>query len=178
VSGYKALLLCGGALVFALLATYTAKPGAAPPGGPVLIAAKTGAVPDGGPQLIAIDEATGRVYGRWPLPDGVFAIEFIHSVNNTPVRETFQVREGRIYPVALRFYGFGAGMPSDLEPGQCLERDGDAMVITGFTRSFGELNYIVGTVSDHLLYINDEAVSLRDRCGKNAHLRIKAEGPR
>jgi hypothetical protein len=163
VSGYKALLLCGGALLFALLATHTAKPGAASTGEPLLVAA---------------DEATGRVYGRWPLPpapDGGFAIEFIHSVNNTPVTETFQARGGRIYPVALRFYGFGAGMPSDLEPGQHLERDGDALVLTGFTRSFGELNYIVGTVSDHLLYINDEAISLRDLCGRNAHLRIKAQ---
>jgi hypothetical protein len=175
VNGPKALLLCGGALLFALLATHTAKPGAVPPGGPLLVAAKTGAVPSGEAQLIALDETTGRVYGRWPLPDGGFAIEFVHSVNNTPVKETFQAREGRIYPAALRFYGFGAGMPDELEPGQHLDRDGDAMVLTGFNRSFRELNYIVGTVSDHLLYINDEAISLRDLCGRNAHLRIKAQ---
>lgn len=57
--------------------------------------------------------------------------------------------------------------------------DGDALVITGFTQSFKELNYIVGTVSDHILYIHredrekSERISLRDRCGKNAHIVIR-----
>jgi hypothetical protein len=30
----------------------------------------------------------------------------------------------------------------------------------------------VGTVSDHILYIGDEQISLRDRCGRNAHITV------
>ena len=76
---------------------------------------------------------------------------------------------------AVRFYSFGAGMQTELEEGQQLSRDGDAFVITGLDRIFTELHYIVGTVSDHLLLINGERISLRDMCGRNAHvtLRIK-----
>ena len=66
-----------------------------------------------------------------------------------------------------------AGVLSDLNEGQTLTRDGDAMVISGLNTSFKELNYIVGTVSDHLLYINGRTISLRDLCGKNAHITIR-----
>jgi hypothetical protein len=119
------------------------------------------------------DADTGRRYGRRPLAaDGVFAIEFVHSVNNSPVREIFRAEGNGIRPVAARFYSFGAGMQSDLEAGQVLSRDGDAMVISGPDRCYNELNYIVGTVSDHLLIISDETVSLRDLCGRNAHIII------
>jgi hypothetical protein len=124
--------------------------------------------------LEILDTVSGKVYGSRPIDDGAeFAIEFIHSVNQSPVRETFKVEGGQIQPVSVRFYSFGAGMQSDLEEGQIMSKDGDAMIITGFNRNFAELNYTVGTVSDHLLIVNGETVSLRDLCGKNAHIRIR-----
>jgi hypothetical protein len=64
-------------------------------------------------------------------------------------------------------------MQSDLEEGQTLIQDGDAMIISGFRVSSKELNYIIGTVSDHLLFINGETISLRELCGKNAHINIR-----
>jgi hypothetical protein len=66
-------------------------------------------------------------------------------------------------------------MQTSLEEGQKLTRDGEFLVITGFRESYKELNYIVGTVSDHLLYINNEEISLRDRCGRNAHISIRVK---
>jgi hypothetical protein len=105
---------------------------------------------------------------------GEFAIEFIHSVNQSPVRETFRLEGRAIQPVSVRFYSFGAGMQADLEEGQIMERDGDALVITGFSRAFAELNYIVGTVSDHLLMIGGETISLRELCGRNAHITLRS----
>jgi hypothetical protein len=123
--------------------------------------------------LVIRDSVSGRVYGQWRLEEtGSFAIEFIHSVNQSPVRESFGTEGGRIRPLAVRFFSFGAGMQSDLGEGQTMSRDGDAVVITGFTNSFEALNYIVGTVSDHLLIINGEPISLRELCGKNAHITI------
>ena len=79
-----------------------------------------------------------------------------------------------IRPVSVRFYSFGAGMKTDWEEGQTMERDGDALIISGFDRTFTELNYIVGTVSDHLLMIGGETISLRDRYGKNAHITLRS----
>ena len=122
----------------------------------------------------ARDAETGKVYGRWPLEEGgEFAIEFVHSVNQSPVREFFRAESGMIRPAAVRFYSFGAGMQSDLDGGLAMGRDGDAMVISGFKASFKELNYIVGTVSDHLLFIDGKTISLRQLCGKNAHVNIR-----
>jgi len=126
--------------------------------------------------LVIKDQDSGKVYGKWPLEEGdEFSIEFVHSVNKTPVRDFFKNEGGMIHPFATRFYSLGAGMQSVLEEGQTLSRDGDALVITGFTVSFKELYYIVGTVSDHLLEINGETVSLRDLCGRNAHIALCIE---
>jgi len=120
------------------------------------------------------DTASGKMYLRLPLDDGFeFSIEFIHSVNQSPVRETFKADCGMIRPVSVRFYSFGAGMPVGSEAGQIIDRDGDALVISGFDQSFSQLNYIVGTVSDHLLYIDGEKISMTDLCGKNAHITIR-----
>ena len=127
-------------------------------------------------RLVIKNAGSGKVYGKWFLEEKEeFAIEFIHSVNQSPVREFFRAENGLIRSVSVRFYSFGAGMQSDLEEGQTLGRDGDAMVISGLKTSFKALNYIVGTVSDHLLIIRNEAISLRDLCGRNAHISICLE---
>jgi hypothetical protein len=120
------------------------------------------------------DAESNKLYRRFPLSDGGgFAVEFVHSVNQSPVREIFVAADGEIRPLAVRFFSFGAGMQSDLEPGMTMSRDGDALVITVPPgRGSRELRYIVGTVSDHLLLIGGETVSLRELCGKNAHIVI------
>jgi hypothetical protein len=125
------------------------------------------------PGLVIRDSDSGKVYGSWAAEEGSeFAVEFIHSVHLSPVRDTFRIEGGWIRPVETRFYSFGAGMQTDLEEGQRLSREGDAMIITGFTSSFKELQFIVGTVSDHILFIKNERISLRDLCGRNAHITI------
>ena len=126
--------------------------------------------------LVIRNSESGRLYGKWPLNETKeFAIEFTHSVHQSPVRETFRVENKRIYLVSVRFSSFGAGMQSDLEEGQTMVRDGDAMVITGFSVSFQALNYIVGTLWDHLLFVNDESISLKELCGRNAQITIKVK---
>jgi hypothetical protein len=127
--------------------------------------------------LIIANAESGKVYGRWPVEEGTeFAIEFIHSVNQSPVRDVFEVRGRRIWPVATVFSSFGAGMQSELGEGEKLIRDEDGtMRIVGFTRSFKSLAYIVGTVSDHILYIGDVEISLRDQCGRNAHITVRVK---
>ena len=131
--------------------------------------------PDPGKRILEIKDAvSGNVYGRWALEEtGEFAIEFIHSVNQSPVHESFGVEGGLIRPLAVRFSSFGAGMQSDLEEGMSFAHDGDTMILTGFNSSFRELSYIVGTVSDHLLLVNGETISLRELCGRNANITIQ-----
>jgi len=121
---------------------------------------------------------SGRLYGRVPLDDsGGFALEFTHSVNQSPVREIFRAENGRLFLESVRFYSFGAGMQSDLGEGQTLSRDGDAMIISGFTLSLAELNLITGIVADHFLLINNEVISLQELAGisgtESAHITIR-----
>ena len=129
-----------------------------------------------GGMLVIRDADSGAVYGKWALDEpGEFAIEFMHSVNQSPVRESFRTEDGLIRPVSVRFSSFGAGMRSDLEEGQILTQNGDYLFISGFTVSFKELFYIIRTVSDHLLLINDYTISLRELCGKTTHIAIRVE---
>jgi hypothetical protein len=124
--------------------------------------------------LILSNSDSGKIYGRWPLAEAEeFAIEFIHSVNQSTVRETFKIDGSMIYPCEVRFFSFGAGMQSDLEQGQTMSRDKDALVISGNYAPHTELNYIVGTVSDHSLLIKDQVISLRELCGRNAHISLR-----
>jgi hypothetical protein len=134
---------------------------------------------DGYSTVEIVNRESGKIYGRRLLKDGdEFAVEFVHSVNNSPVREIFTAADGKIQSKAVRFYSFGAGMQTDLEDGQEMIRDGDALIITGYKNIHTELNYIVGTVSDHLLLINGEQISLRKLCGKNAHVTLRIKGER
>jgi hypothetical protein len=128
------------------------------------------------PRLVIAETDSGHIFWKKNIHSGdEFAVEFIHSVNQTPVRDTFRVEGLLIKPVSTLFYNFGAGMQSDLQDGQQMTRRGDALVISGFTQSFNELNFIVGTVSDHIFLFGDEEISLRDLCGRNAHLTFRVE---
>ncbi|MDR2534958.1 MAG: DUF1850 domain-containing protein [Treponema sp.] len=127
-------------------------------------------------RLSITDQDSHKRYIQWTVKDeDIFAIEFIHSVNNSPVKETFMITGPEIRPIASRFSAVGAGIQTELEEPQVLIRDGEFLVITGFSNSYKELNYIVGTVSDHILYIHNQVISLRDLCGKNAHITIRVK---
>ncbi|GAB7140582.1 hypothetical protein RsTz2092_05320 [Deferribacterales bacterium RsTz2092] len=125
-------------------------------------------------RLVLTNADTGEEYAHWAYSDGMeFSVEFIHSVHRSPVRDTFQVRGCKLYPIATTFTSYGAGMQTELNEGEELRYNKDGtMTIIGFKNSFKRLNYIVGTVSDHILYIGGQNISLRDLCGRNAHISI------
>jgi hypothetical protein len=98
-------------------------------------------------------------------------------VNNSPVRDTFREENGRLAPVETIFYSFGAGMEigDGNESGLRVTQQGAAMVRSGFTTPLPEINLIVGTVSDHTLYINGKTISLRTLCGRNRHIKLRID---
>lgn len=123
-------------------------------------------------KLVLVNSETGKIYASFAVEEGSeFAVEFIHSVNKSPVRDVFVIKDGEIVADRTIYSAFGAGVQTEIEDGQKLEYDKDGnMVVSGFNIVFPKVKYIVGTVSDHILYIQDEAVSLRDLCGKNSHI--------
>lgn len=120
--------------------------------------------------LVLYDSDTGKRYITEKAEDGLmFSVEFIHSVNQTPVKDTFIIENGEIRAYSTVYRSFGAGVQTALEGNQKMTYDDDGnMVITGFDITYDPLRYIVGTVSDHILTFGGEEISLRDTCGRNA----------
>lgn len=120
--------------------------------------------------LVMYDSDTGKRYITEKADDGLmFSVEFIHSVNQTPVKDTYIVESGEIRAHSTTYRSFGAGVQTALEGNQKMTYDDEGnMVITGYDISYDPLRYIVGTVSDHILTFGGEEISLRNLCGRNA----------
>ena len=125
--------------------------------------------------LVLEDAESGKEYAVFPVSDGDgFSVEFIHSVNKSPVRDIYEIRNGNeIFVVETDYFGFGAGVQTQLNPGEILEYGDDgSMQIKNIDKRLPDLIYIVGTVSDHVLRIAQKEISLRELCGKNSHVRF------
>ena len=122
--------------------------------------------------LVLYDSDTGKTYITEKAEDGLmFSVEFVHSVNQTPVKDTYIIENGEIRAYSTTYRSFGAGVQTALEGNQKMTYDSDGnMIITGFDITYDPLRYIVGTVSDHILTFGGEEISLRDMCGRNARV--------
>ena len=126
-------------------------------------------------ELLLYNSETNEIYRTFPVSEGTeFSVEFIHSVNKSPVKDVFVIRNEEIVVDRTIYSAFGAGVQTEIEEGQKLEYDKDGnMVVSGFNIVFPVVKYIVGTVYDHVLCIQGECISLTELCGKNAHVAFK-----
>ena len=85
-------------------------------------------------KLVLKDPTDGTVYASYEMNVGdLFSIQFIHSVNKSSVTDWFEIRDDGIYGIKTVYYGFGAGVPTQLEEGQTLTYGDDgSMIISGF----------------------------------------------
>lgn len=120
--------------------------------------------------LVLYDSDTGARYITEKADEGLmFSVEFVHSVNQTPVKDTYIIENGEICAYSTTYRSFGAGVQTALEGNEKMTYDDEGnMVITGFDITYDPLRYIVGTVSDHILTFKGEEISLRNMCGRNA----------
>lgn len=120
--------------------------------------------------LVLYDSDTGVRYITEKADEGLmFSVEFVHSVNQTPVKDTYIIENGEICAYSTTYRSFGAGVQTALEGNEKMTYDDEGnMVITGFDITYDPLRYIVGTVSDHILTFKGEKISLRNMCGRNA----------
>ena len=128
--------------------------------------------------LVLSDTDTGKIYQKFGTDEVVtFEIEFIHSVNKTPVADIYTIEDETIILSATRYRGFGAGVPTELEGEQVLTYDNEGnMIITGYNLRLDNVHYIVGTVYDHILKINEkETINLTQLCGKNANVTFEVK---
>ena len=105
-----------------------------------------------------------------------FSIGYIHSVNQSPVAEIYEIRDGRIVLVAFEFETFGAGIPTELEPGQTLVHlPGGGMRIEGFDRQMEDLRYLIAHATNLTLYIQGSEVPLNslDEAGQSLRFSVR-----
>ena len=131
------------------------------------------------PYLVMYVDDTNARYITQKAEEGLmFSVEFIHSVNQTPLKDTYIIEDNQIRAYSTTYRSFGAGVQTALEEGQTMTYDENGnMVITGFDITYDPLRYIVGTVSDHILTIDGKEISLRDLCGRNAKVVFEIATP-
>ena len=119
--------------------------------------------------LVLYNADTGERYITEKAEEGMmFSVEFIHSVNKTPVKDTFIIESGEIRAYSTTYRSFGAGVQTALEGNQKMTYDEQGnMIITGYDITYDPLRYCVGTVSDHILTLGGEEISLRNMCGRS-----------
>ena len=124
----------------------------------------------GGMELVLSDKESGQVYASYPVENGdTYAVEFVHSVNKSPVRDVYEIRAGEIWNTQCIYYGFGAGVEEELGEGETLSYgENGEMIISNINKKMDNLVIVVGTISDHTLYLGDETISLRDLCGRSS----------
>lgn len=143
----------------------------------VIIAAILGFSLRSGDYLVLRNGDTDEEFARFRVSEGdEFSVTFIHSVNQYPLTDVYQIRDHKIYVVRTIYNNFGAGVQTEIEEGQKLEiNENGEMVVSGFDMEMPWLSYIVGTVSDHVLTLHGEEISLRELCGKNSKVRFSCE---
>lgn len=127
--------------------------------------------------LVLRNGQTGEVYAKYEVAENdEFSVAFVHSVNKRPYIDAYQIKDRRIYVERTIYYQFGAGVQTELEKGQSLVYgDNGEMIVSGFHTEMTNLSYLVGTVSDHVLTIHGQEISLREMCGRNAMVVFRCE---
>ena len=130
-----------------------------------------------GDYLVLRNGDTDEEFARFRVSEGdEFSVTFIHSVNQYPLTDVYQIRDHKIYVVRTIYNNFGAGVQTEIEEGQTLEiNENGEMVVSGFELEMPWLSYIVGTVSDHTLTLHEKKISLRELCGRNSKVSFSVE---
>ncbi|MBE6887850.1 MAG: DUF1850 domain-containing protein [Ruminococcaceae bacterium] len=130
-----------------------------------------------GNYLVLRNGDTDEEFARFRVSEGdEFSVTFIHSVNQYPLTDVYQIKDGKIFVIRTIYNNFGAGVQTEIEEGQTLTiNENGEMVVSGFDMEMPYLSYIVGTVSDHTLTIHNKEISLREICGRNSKVSFSCE---
>jgi hypothetical protein len=118
--------------------------------------------------LVLSDLSTGEQYASYPIKIGdEFSITFTHSVNKTPVTDYYKITSiNAIDNIACKYYGFGAGVQTELNEGETLRYEDGAMIIENINKRFETLIYAIKQNSTHHLSINGEDIFLPELSDK------------
>jgi len=92
------------------------------------------------------------------------------------VTEYYQIINGQIFLMALRYQSFGAGMPSEQTDGQVLNYADGSMLITGYDRHIPRLCYFISRTEGHTFDSGGASLPLNklDKPGEPVLFSVKA----
>ena len=133
----------------------------------------------GEPPLLTVrDFASGEVFLQLPVRYGqAFTIRYVHSVDRSPVFETFRVKKGAgLVLEETHFRMFGAGMGHWEGHGR-LVRDGEWTRIEGINRELGGFVLRIGSKGvDHTVILGKQEINLSDMAaGRRAEVFVSEQ---
>ena len=94
--------------------------------------------------------------------DRVFSLKYTHSVEKTPVIETFQVQEnGTLLLISTRYKSYGVGLPSLPQEGKLTVADG-WLTLEGLQRQYRDIRVRVGPEAGLVLEIGRQTYPVHE----------------
>jgi hypothetical protein len=102
-----------------------------------------------------------------PLRGGTFQLSWIHSVERTEWRETYDVEAGGLVLTASEFSSAGAGLPDRLLPGEVFHNQSDKMRIDHRHIPIPDLRIRLSPLSHHVLHTDGRDFDLTALFGES-----------
>ncbi|RYD05941.1 hypothetical protein N752_06765 [Desulforamulus aquiferis] len=107
--------------------------------------------------------------------DKTFTIEYIHSVQKTPVQEKFILAPGnKIILTETTFQSFGVGTPFLADEGTLVNKNG-TFVLTDLSRSFESINLGFLPLTKHTIVYRNDTYNFSDYFKPNSLIIVQAE---
>lgn len=127
-----------------------------------------------GPTLVVTDAETGERLLEIPVAEGTtVTLAYTHSVERTPVRDRYVVRDGRLVMTRMTFESYGWGLPASAD----VERVNGSFVAKP-NRSYTSITVAPGRVAGHRLIVGDRTVDLVALAdGRSVRLAVRDPSP-
>lgn len=121
-----------------------------------LLVTTAAAVPAG--QVLVVEDAeTGATLLRTPVHENsTVSLEYMHSVERSPVHDVYAVRDGRLVMVRTVFESYGWGFPADAD----VREVNGTFVYEPENRSAAVLYVKPGRIAGHRLRVDDRTYDL------------------
>ena len=132
------------------------------------LAATSGAAEE---RVLVVENDAGETLLSVPVEENTtVTVAYTHSVEKTPVRDVYAVRERDLVMTRMEFESFGAGLPSTVD----VERDADgSFVYYPHNQRTEELVVATSPVAGHELVVDGERYNLVELAdGESVRLRV------
>ena len=111
----------------------------------------------------------------WAISAGErFEVEFIHSLNLSPVIDVFQWTGNELLLVESKFHTFGAGIPGTADyPGSELLHEGDHFRLIGIDIEMDRLPILTQEISNHRVSFGQREAFLVELVGSGQSVTIE-----